>query len=111
MRPHEKISVQVKPNNSNPDFGNKTLEWDDVCTGVHCTITEKTGRLLQSGSQMVPLYDEELTIRYQEIIHELWQEKRVLQIVDSAGDTYGVKSLKHIRGTRVQWLKLGCIRS
>ena len=110
-RPFEKVTVEVKADDSNPDFGNKTLEWEQLCSGIHATIKEKTGRLTQSGSQMVPLFDEEIEIMYHRPTHEAWQKKRVLRIVDTVGDVYGVKSLKHTRGTRVPMLKLGCVRS
>ena len=109
-RPFERVTVQVKSDDSNPDFGNKTLEWEPLCS-VHATIAEKSGRLTQSGSQMVPLFDEEIEIMYHRPTHEAWQKKRVLRVVDTAGDVYGVKSLKHTRGTRVPMLKLGCVRN
>lgn len=112
MRPSEQITIQAKTND-NSDFGRANPKWETVCEKAHATIggkTEKTGRLVRSGDQMEPVFDEEITIRYHEPTHRAWQAKRALRITDVLGDVYGVKSIK-VRKGRVWWLKMGCVRS
>ena len=120
MRPTEMVTVERKSGDENPDFGNRAVTWEKVHEAfavISGSVTDsrgrrvtKTGRLVRSGDQLAPVFDEDITIRYHEPTHRAWQRKDALRIKDVLGDVYGVKSVKVLKG-RVWELKLGCVRA
>lgn len=116
MRPSEQIKIQAKTND-NSDFGKSNPNWETICNKAHAEISgsrgdkgPKTGRLARSGDQMVPVFDEDITILYHEPTHRAWQAKRPLRVIDVLNDVYGVKSVAVVKG-RVWRLKMGVVRN
>lgn len=120
MRPSEQIKIEAKALD-NTDFGRANPTWEPLCEKVHAVISgsvtdsrgrrvTKTGRLIRSGDQMVPVFDEDITIQYHEPTHRAWQAKRAMRITDSLLDEYGVKSVTVLKG-RTWRLKMGVVRN
>ena len=120
MRPSEQITIEAK-SKDNSDFGRANPTWESLCENIHAEISgsvtdargsrvTKTGRLTRSGDQMVPVFDEDITILYHEPTHRAWQQKRALRITDTLSDVYGVKSMKVLKD-RVWRLKMGVVRN
>lgn len=119
MRPSEQITIEAKTRDSS-DFGKANPNWETILKKAHAEISgsvtdsrsrriTKTGRLIRSGDQMIPVFDEDITIQYDEPTHRAWQQKRTLRITDTLNDVYGVKSLQVLKG-RVWQLKMGVVR-
>ncbi len=119
-RPSEQIKIEAKTKD-NSDFGKANPNWEPLCANIHAEISgsvtdsrgrrvTKTGRFVRSGDQMVPVFDEDITILYHEPTHRAWQQKRALRITDTLNDVYGVKSLQVLKD-RVWRLKMGVVRN
>lgn len=120
MRPSEQVMIEAKTKD-NSDFARANPKWERLCAKVHAVISgsvtdtrgrrvTKTGKLTRSGDQIVPVFDEDITILYHEPTHRAWQQKRTLRITDTLNDVYGVKSVQVLKG-RVWQLKMGVVRN